>query len=378
MTDPHDVLALLAERHNVLLAGPPGTGKSRLLGQVAALFERQVNEGAPQYSPDASVPIPAIAGADLPGAIGRAAQRQVFRCVLHQSSKYREFLTGIMPDVRKKAAPGTFRITEGALYKASEYAKQKGHAALLIIDEINRGPAVQVFGGAIVAIEGDKRLGPGGQRVPATQYFDLVAPETGDVVEYAFPETLYLLAAMNQADVSVEPLDVAFLRRWAPVALEPSTEVLRKHFFGIGGDHDMGTLPDAPSSREHALEATVRAFEALNKRIALGRGAEFRIGHGMLMAPREMPADLPGVLRELAATWALVKNHIDEVFFGDVRGAAVVLNAGLGIEGNPYALRETSFGDAPKAEIEGPMRVGVGEIYGLLRALASAEQPEDV
>ena len=167
MTDAGEVLALLAERRNVLLAGPPGTGKSMLLGEVAALFERHIEESSPKYNAEASVPIPAVTGAGLPGAIGQAANRRVFRSVLHQSSKYREFLTGMMPDAREDAAPGKFRVTQGVLYKASEYAKRADHAALVIIDEINRGPAVQVFGGSIVAMEGDKRLGPGGGWCPA-------------------------------------------------------------------------------------------------------------------------------------------------------------------------------------------------------------------
>lgn len=376
MTDSKHVLALLAERRNVLLAGPPGTGKSMLLGKVADLFERQVQESSPTYSAEAEVPIPSLVNPDLPGAIREAANRKVFRCVMHQSSKYREFLTGMMPDARTNATPGKFRITKGVLYQASEYARRPGHAALLIIDEINRGPAVQVFGGSIVAMEGDKRLGPGGESMPSTQFFDLLDPDSGDLIEYAFPESLYLLAAMNQADVSVEPLDVAFLRRWAPVTLEPSSDVLREHF-GIGS-HETVDLPKVPSSREQVLEATVRAFEAVNRRIALGRGPEFRIGHGMLMVPSTMPSDLEGVLRQLASAWGLLKNHIDEVFFGDVRGAAVVLNAGLGIESNPYLLVETSFGDAPKAEIEGPITIGSGEIYGLMKALAYSEQREDV
>ena len=375
MTEASEVLALLAERRNVLLSGPPGTGKSMLLAQIATLFEGQVKENHPEYIAEAAVPIPAVTVGDLPGQMGQASKRKVFRSVLHQSSKYREYLTGMMPDARVAASPGKFRVTEGVLYRASEYAMASDHAALLIIDEINRGPAAQVFGGSIVAMEGDKRLGPGGERMPSTQYFDLLDPSTGEIVEYGFPDSLYLLAAMNQADVSVEPLDVAFLRRWAPVSLEPSSEVLRAHFDIAGGDG--GDLPESSPSTEYLLEAAVRAFEAVNKRIALGRGAEFRIGHGMLMVAEEMPSDLAGVTRMLASVWAQLKNHIDEVFFGDVRGAAVVLNAHLGIEGNPYELVETSFGDAPTAEMRGPITVGPDDIYGLMRALASREQPVD-
>ena len=371
MADATRVLALLAEHRNVLLAGPPGTGKSMLLGEVATLFESQVGEKPPEYVEGASVPIPAVPDSGLLGAIDEAATRRVFRSVLHQSSKYRDYLTGIMPDVRKGADPGKFRITRGVLYEASEYAKQADHAALLIIDEINRGPAAQVFGGSIVAMERDKRLGRDGARMPSTQYFELLDPVSGDIVEYGFPDSLYLLAAMNQADVSVEPLDVAFLRRWTPVSLEPSSEVLRA-YFGIG-DFDGGDLPVSSPSIENLLEAAVRAFEAVNRRITLGRGGEFRIGHGMLMVVDEIPSDWAGATRVLASVWALLKNHIDEVFFGDVRGTAVVLNAHLGIEGNPYKLVETSFGNAPKAEISGPIAVGPNEIYGLMRALASSE-----
>ena len=58
-----------------------------------------------------------------------------------------------MPDLRAGKPAGSFRITEGVLYRASEFAKQPNSAALLIVDEINRGPTVQVFGGAIVAME---------------------------------------------------------------------------------------------------------------------------------------------------------------------------------------------------------------------------------
>lgn len=368
MADADDILKLLESQRNVLLAGPPGTGKSMLLSQVASLFENTGHASTPTYQSNAPVPIPPTPTANLPGYIGRASNRKVFRCVLHQSSKYRDFLTGVMPDVRSGKPPGSFRITKGVLYRASEYAKQADSAALLIVDEINRGPTVQVFGGAIVAIEADKRLAPSGTPTAATQFFDLINPDDGELIEYAFPSGLYILAAMNQADVSVEPLDVAFLRRWAPVRLEPRSSVLRSHF-GLPST-PMPTLPLSPGSADDVIEAAIQAFDAVNERIALGRGPEFRIGHGVLMVNAAKPSGVADALAHCTTAWQTIKNHIDEAFFGDVRGTAIVLNADRQLAGNPYALVETSFGDAPRAMIDGPVTVGSSEIYRLFLALS--------
>lgn len=352
MVNAKEILELLESRRNVILSGPPGTGKSMLLSKVAQLFANRGSGSTPRYDPDSDIPIPPSSAPDLPGEIGKVKNRAVFRTVLHQSSKYRDFLTGMMPDVRAGKPAGSFRITEGVLYRASEYAKNPDSAALLIIDEINRGPTVQVFGGAIVAMEAEKRLGSDGKPTKDTQYFDLLNPADGDLVEYAFPSKLYILAAMNQADVSVEPLDVAFLRRWAPLNLEPSTAILRTHF-GLPVSPS-GELPETPSKPEDVFEASVRAFEAVNARIALGRAPEFRIGHGVLMASAAKPASVDEALAHFSTCWRMIKTHIDEAFFGDVRGMAIVLNADQGLASNPYTLEETTFGDAPRAQISGP------------------------
>ena len=184
--------------------------------------------------------------------------RKVFRTVFHQNSKNRDFISGITPAVNKVAGQPDFRIISGTLYRASQHAKGQQGAALLIIDEINRGPAVQVFGGAIVAIEPDKRLAPDGSKRDETQYFELLDPASGEIAEYALPHDLYILAAMNQADASVEPLDVAFLRRWEPLRLEPDAKVLRG-FYGLPAAN-ADPLPEAPTTPAHAFEAAARAL----------------------------------------------------------------------------------------------------------------------
>ena len=289
--------------------------------------------------------------------------------MFHQNSKYREFVTGLAPSVNVAAGTADFRVMEGTLYRASQHAKLPDGAALLIIDEINRGPAVQVFGGAIVAIESDKRLAPNGSNRPETQFFELLEPATGNIVEYALPHDLYILAAMNQADASVEPLDVAFLRRWEPMKLEPDEKALRS-FYGLP-PATAGTLPAAPGQTNDALEASVRAWRRVNQQISIGRGAEFQIGHGVLMAdvkPTTLP--LQDALAFLCVGWAKVRAHAEEVFFGDVRGVATALNAMGTVTHNPFALDETQFADEIRYRLKGPMNLTAANIYDALRAFA--------
>lgn len=370
--DCTQALKLLARSRNVLVSGPPGTGKSKLLAEVAQAFETGFGiapaGGPPTHNPVDGIPIPPVAGdaiADIPAPT--KTNRKVFRAVFHQNSKYRDFVSGITPAVNKEAGEPDFAIVKGTLYRASEHAKTANGAALLIIDEINRGPAVQVFGGAIVAIEADKRLAPGGAKRAETQYFEMLDPVSGDVAEYALPHDLYILAAMNQADASVEPLDVAFLRRWEPLRLEPDEKALRD-YYGLGAK-GANALPDAPANVADVLEASVRAWVVINEQIALGRGPDFQVGHGVLMSDvKPQTLALPEALGTLCVGWAKVRSHVEEVFFGDIRGIATAFNALDGPSYNPFNLTETTFADDLRFRLEGPTNFNETNIYPALRA----------
>ncbi|EPZ4631282.1 AAA family ATPase [Aeromonas salmonicida] len=368
------VLKLLARSRNVLVSGAPGTGKSKLLAEVALAFETAFGlapaGGPPQLNPMGGIPIPPAAGAVKGIPAPTKMDRKVFRTVFHQNSKYRDFVSGITPAVNKQAGAPDFTIVKGTLYRASEHAKGANGAALLIIDEINRGPAVQAFGGAIVAIESDKRLASDGAKRAETQFFEMLDPVSGDVIEYALPHDLYILAAMNQADASVEPLDVAFLRRWEPMRLEPDEAALRT-FYGLGGK-GANALPDVPASVNDALEASVSAWIAVNAQIALGRGPEFQIGHGVLMSGvKPQTLGLNEALGMLCVGWAKVRAHVEEVFFGDIRGIAATLNALDGPAFNPFKLTETTFADDLRFRLEGPANFAENNIYAALRAFAN-------
>lgn len=255
-----------------------------------------------------------------------------------------------------------------AKFAKLEHARTTTGASLLIIDEINRGPAVQVFGGAIVAIEPEKRLGTDGSPQHGTQYFELLDPASGEMIEYAFPHHLYILAALNQADVSVEPLDVAFLRRWTAYPLGPDEAVLRTYF---GLSPEARLVPNSPANAQDVYEAVVQAWAKVNDRIALGRAREFQIGHGVVMGPSgTAPSDLEGALALVVRSWSAIRTHLDEVFFGDMRGLAVALNAAGQSAKHPYSLQEVFFGDEPKQQLAGPARVTADNVFAVLAAVA--------
>jgi 5-methylcytosine-specific restriction protein B len=373
-TECEQALILLARSKNVLASGPPGTGKSKLLAEVALAFEsglvQTATGGTLIHNPGGGIPIPPATATTQPTNYPASAKtdRKVFRTVFHQNSKHREFLSGITPALNKVAGQADFTVISGTLYRTSEHAKSTQGASLLIIDEINRGPAVQVFGGSIVAIEPDKRLAPDGTSQDNTQYFELLDPVSKVIVEYALPDDLYILAAMNQADASVEPLDVAFLRRWEPLKLEPDTEVLRK-FYGLA--HNVAPLPDTPVQPSDVFEASLRAWSKVNARISLGRGPEFQVGHGVLMSNADpINISLDEAILHVSVGWAKIRAHVEEVFFGDTRGIAATLNALDGPVFNPFKLIETTFANDLRFKLEGPSNFSDTTIYPALRAFA--------
>jgi 5-methylcytosine-specific restriction protein B len=360
--DAISILRLLKDQHNVLLSGPPATGKSRLLAEVLLWFKGSTVLAFSPSGPNAFPANVSMPGIDdwLPSPA--KDNRQTWEITFHQNTKHRDFVGGFRPSVGGDG----FQISRGPLFLSAAHARTEDGTSLLIIDEINRGPAVAVFGDAITAMEPDKRLLPDNSPGPMSRTLQTVGDD-GSPMEFYLPHHLYILAAMNEADTSIEPLDVAFRRRFEPYRLEPDEAILRT-YLGIPAPVAPDQLPATATTPEEVFQALVISWKRVNGLIGLARGNEFRIGHGLFMKEDSIPNSLDAALIYAARAWKRLHAHLGEVFFGDTRGLAEVLRAGQGA--NPYQLFDGYFNDTPVSRLDGPINIGSESIYVLLRILA--------
>jgi 5-methylcytosine-specific restriction enzyme B len=364
--EAREVLRLLRDHHNVLITGAPGTGKTRLLAEVRQAFGLKTGL---EYTPHNAIPIPKTGGEAaewLPSP--ERSDRQTWTIDFHQGTKYRDFVRGIEPKPGTESV--TFHVRDGVCWRANQHALGSDGTALVLIDEINRGPAVQIFGDLIVAIETDKRLLPDDTPGPQTHFFPVISDD-GTLEEIALSHHLYIVAAMNQADTSVEPLDVAFLRRFAPYRLQPDPQVILS-LFNLTS-YGAQPLPPVAGSPADVFAAAFRAWQAVNERIALGRGREFCLGHGVLLQGPGEPGDaktVPAALAYASEGLNVIRAHVEEVFFGDLRAIAEVWSIGAHNPAHPWRVRDRIFAGEPRVELIDPPPADAAELYALLRAIA--------
>jgi 5-methylcytosine-specific restriction protein B len=361
------VLRALLERQNVLLSGPPSSGKTYLMQAVAKAFiswapvapasgprSTFARIAIPADMPTTPGPIPIMPS---PGRSGRHVERIAFSA----NTKARDFTSAFVPIVGVSFG---FTVETGALIRANEHALSGG-AALLVIDELNRGPAVQLFGDAIVSIETDKRLDDNDQ--PTLNSWPMrVLDKSGTTIPLHLSRHLYILSSINMADSSIEPLDVAFLRRFEMIPVMPDPAVARVHLAAAG----VGvTLPPTPIGVSDVTEAAVRAWEQVNERITIGRSPDYQLGHGIFLDQPNLPKTIQEALELATGWWRKVHTHVREVFYGDVIGVGVALNAGTDPAG--YQLLNAPYGQDERQRIVEPT-IDPSTVYGVLKCVSGA------
>jgi 5-methylcytosine-specific restriction protein B len=183
--DADELFGMLQEKRQVILFGPPGTGKSFVAWHLARW----------------------LTGLSEPPA------DRVEMIQFHPAYSYEDFIEGIRPE-SKPAADGNFIVDypsrPGVFHRFCLNAAQlPDYPHVFIIDEINRGNIARIFGELMLLLEYREREVP--------------LPYSGK--RFRIPPNVYLIGTMNTADRSIALVDFALRRRF--------------HFFHFGADPDL-------------------------------------------------------------------------------------------------------------------------------------------
>ncbi|MGW4028316.1 AAA family ATPase [Streptomyces sp. NPDC004838] len=241
---PEDVAGLLValeRKGQVILHGPPGTGKTRLaLGAALALAG---HADALNSTPDQR----AAAHAEI------LRDGRIHMVTFHPSYGYEDFVEGFKPDLSATGPGLTLTLTDGVFHTlCAQAAARPDKTFLLIIDEINRGDLPRIFGELVTLLELDKRGLPLALSVSRRTF--------------SVPSNVRIIGTMNTADRSISHLDAAVRRRFAFLPVGPDSDAVS----GSVGPLDLAEF-----------------FESLNTRIVRHLDADHQIGHAYLLRDGE-------------------------------------------------------------------------------------------
>jgi len=224
---------MLKTHKQIIFAGAPGVGKTRIAHEIAQVLESN----------------------------GELAIKEVI--LFHQSSSYEDFIEGIRPSI--DTANLTYYYKTGKFKLLCEKAKlDEDNYYLLIIDEINRGNISSIFGELIYLLEPSYRK----------PEYQIELQYTGDY--FWVPKNVLIIGTMNTVDKSAIELDLALRRRFKYVKLHPNSEVIKDAFdrLSIILTSSTGNVLDIP-----------KVLEGLNNLISqdLGLGSDFQIGHSYFL-----------------------------------------------------------------------------------------------
>jgi|GEM_PF-4553075 len=165
---------------------------------------------------------------------------------------------------------------------------------VFIIDELNRGDIVKVFGEVLTLIENEKRLGGRDEitvKLPYTQE------------EFGIPKNIHFLCTMNTADRSIGNMDLALRRRFKFLPTMPKLNIIQNLY---------NPVPLNMDDNENLLYKSAKAIECINRRIMVIPfvGQDKTIGHAYLILGETIKDE------DIIAAWKYdIFPYLEELFF---------------------------------------------------------------
>ncbi len=311
MTDKlSNILSSWEKGRNVLLYGPPATGKTRLISELFQVL------GTPPEStkgiildPDDAVTPFSRPQQDLP--IPQPVK--VVWTTFHQSYGYEDFVLGLIPEMTEsgtKLKPLAGVFLDAALELSdptSEY-----NSVVIFIDEINRGNAARIFGEFMTFLDFDYREdGRVSLPLPLRQVkyiggqSETIYRVEGQEVQipsgFKFPKHIYIVATMNSVDRAAVPIDSALARRFDRIEMRPNLSVLADQW---GLKESSIPIPDDDNWEDlNPFETAYLLLDHLNIAIAADLGPEFELGHGLLTQLATSQTSENDIWQDLAKAW---------------------------------------------------------------------------
>jgi 5-methylcytosine-specific restriction protein B len=236
-----DLIDLIEDKQQIILEGPPGSGKTYVAEHLARYLTKNPLKGS---------------------------HNDQFRVVqFHQSYGYEDFIQGIRPETRDGHIE--YHLRDGVFKEFVQRASMhRDRKYVMLIDEINRGNMSRIFGELLYLLEyRDKTL-----TLPGSDDED--TESTSAPGEFSIPDNVYIIGTMNTADRSLAQLDYALRRRFYFYPLSPvnrgSAPVLESWL----------TEQQYPADVRHLV---LKLFLRLNERLRKELGDDYLVGHSYLM-----------------------------------------------------------------------------------------------